>query len=683
MNRILAIALLIAGSRPAAGQTGRYRNLSPPGFKVTTDYEARVPMRDGVHLAANIVRPAVPGRYPVVISYIPYGKDPNPYFAERGYVAVFAEQRGTGTSEGRMNDYFDAQSFRDGYDLVEWAAGQPWSNGKVGLEGISFGAINSTRVAALRPPHLKAIAVNSSYANFYGDHWYPGGVRTNHPYVWHGANNLLATMLRGPIYDDGKGGKVVDLDVWKRHQADNGWRQFFQPQWDHPNYDAYWEEKDLRSKYPDFAVPTLQFANYFDHARNHDEAYQNFLILKAKKVPQKLVAGPWTHGGFGPAHVVDFNQVMLAWFDTFLKGVETGITQEPPVTIFVMRENRWRDEEDWPIARRVPTALYLTGAGGLARLAPTGELLASRRFTYRPWVGSGAGPYGTWFNPAYTDFLVQPDQRVDEAESLTFTGDSLPEDVEVTGMPEINFSATSSATNTDFTIKVSDVLPSGKSEMVTRGWINSSYRESNVNPRMPEDWKVVTPSAIIPGKVYHYRVTLQNISYLFKTGHRIRVTIASSDWPSNWPNPKPAENEVRFDRPDGDLAWLMLPVIPKRSTPLPEPRLPLLPDPPAREVAPGSASRIWIENDLSAKTVTYRSVATAAQPIPGGVLNAANEWKIALTKEPPYQQTIDLVTTWTLVRVGHPDVRFVYQVTTDSSGPKAKVTFREVPKPQP
>ena len=147
----LASALLIASPAVIAAQgDSPYRNLSEPRHAVTTDFEVKVPMRDGIHLAVNVVRPSAPGKYPVVISYWPYGKDPNPYFAERGYIAVFAEGRGTGTSEGVMADYFDAQSFRDGYDLVEWAAQQSWSTGKVGMWGISYGAINSTRVAASR-----------------------------------------------------------------------------------------------------------------------------------------------------------------------------------------------------------------------------------------------------------------------------------------------------------------------------------------------------------------------------------------------------------------------------------------------------------------------------------------------------------------------------------------------------
>lgn len=676
----LLLVLLAAATlapRPASAQAETpYRNLSAPTHEVVTEYEVKVPMRDGIFLSANVVRPKGPGKFPVVISYIPYGKDPDRFFAERGYVAIFAEARGTGTSEGVMADYFVAQSNRDGYDLVEWAARQPWSTGKVGLWGISFGAINATRIAALQPPHLAAIAVNSSYANFYGDHWYPGGVRTNHPYVWHGAGNVLATMLRGPVYDDGKGGKVVDLARWKQHQADNGWREFFPPQWEHSLYDAYWQEKDLRSKYGTFAVPTLQLANFFDHARNLDEAFQNYLVLKSKRVPQRLVVGPWTHGGFGPTQAVDFPQMQLAWFDRFLKGVETGITTEPPVTIFVMRENRWRHEADWPIARTVPTRFYLTSDGGLTTAAPAvpGR---PRRYTYRPWVGSAAGPYGTWFDAAYDEFLVQPDQRVDELESLTFTTDELDADREMTGMPEITFYATSSATNTDFTIKVSDVLPDGKSELVTRGWLNSSFRESDVNPRRPEDWRFVAPSPILPGKVYRYRVTLQNIAYRFKRGHRIRVTIASSDWPSNWPNPLPAENAIRFESPDGtDASYVTLPIVPAAVDPLPEPRLPMAPV--QAEPTDGPAERIWMEHDLTGRTMSYRRSQRSDRTIPGGgTVQAENEWRIDLTREAPYRQRIDFVTTWVLLRPGQPDVRFRYRVQTDSAGPRASVDYTE------
>lgn len=670
MLRPLLFLALLPPERAAAQTDSAYRNLSAPRYEVVTDYQVQVPMRDGAHLAAVVVRPATPGRYPVIVNYIPYGKEAEDWFARRGYVAVFAEQRGTGRSEGVMADYFDAQSFRDGYDLVEWAAAQPWSTGKVGMWGISFGAINATRVAALRPPHLAAIAVNSSYANFYGDHWFPGGVRSNHPYVWHGVPNVLYTMLRGPVYDDGAGGRALDLATWARHVRDNGWQGFFPPQWNHPEYDDYWREKDLRSKYADFGVPTLQMANWFDHARNLDEAFQNYQVLKAKGIPQRLVAGPWTHGGFGPTQAVDFRVMRLAWFDRFLKGVATGITEEPPVTLFVMRENRWRHEADWPIARTRPTAFYLAPGGGLAGRPPAATT-AGARFTYRPWVGSAAGPYGTWFNAEYRDYLVLPDQRADEAESLTFTTEPLGGDVEATGMADITFFATSTADNTDFTIKLSDVLPDGRSELVTRGWLNSSYRESNVNPRRPAEWRVTRPSAIVPGKVYRYQVTLQNVAYLFRRGHRIRVTIASSDWPSNWPNPKPAENEIRFASADGrEAAHLTLPVVPPAAAPLPAPRLPLLPDQPLRR---DSTERIWVENDLTRGTVSYRMEEAGERPVPGGTMDARTEWRIDLTRTAPYRQRVDYTSTWVLRRAGQPDVRFVYRVVTDSAGPRASV----------
>ena len=681
---ILTIALLAAGLclGPRLGHpqsSAPYQRLSPASHATTTDFEVRVPMRDGVELAVNIVRPKAPGRFPVVVNYVPYGKDPDPYFAQRGYVAVFAEGRGTGTSAGVMADYFDAQSFRDGYDLVEWVGRQPWSNGNVGLWGISYGAINATRIAALKPPHLKAIAVNSAYANFYGDHWYPGGVRTNHPYIWHGAGNVLYTMLRGPAYDDGKGGKVLDLDRWKRHATDNGWRTFFAPQWNHPTYDEYWREKELRSKYPDFAVPTLQVGNYFDHARNHDEVYQNYLVLKEKKVPQKLVVGPWTHGGFGPGPALDFQALMVAWFDRFLKGIDNGITKEPPVAVFVMRENRWRFESDWPIARTKMTRLFLTAPGGLDSAPPRDG--PPRRFTYQPWVGSAAGPYGTWFNATYGDYIGLPDQRVDELESLTFTTPALSADTEVTGMPEISFLASSTASNTDFTIKLSDVGPSGRSDLVTRGWLNSSYRDSDVNPRTPAEWRFVPPTPIVPGQVYRYRVTLQNVSYLFRRGHRIRVTIASSDWPSNWPNRLPADNEIHFVGGDADGSSIMLPVLPPPATPLATPRFVAAPASPPRATAPGSSERFWVEQDLDGRQVAYRAEYRRERPVPGGTVGEVTEWRITLAKTPPFDQVVEYTTTMTVRRPDKPNVKMVYRVRTDAQGPRPTVEWSETSIP--
>jgi hypothetical protein len=675
-----ALVALVACAHPVVAQsTPVPLPPAPPTHAVTVDHEVFIPMRDGTRVAATIVRPSAPGRYPVVVRYLPYGRALDRYFAERGYVTVLAEQRGTGSSTGVMADYFDAISYRDGYDVVEWAAAQPWSTGKVGMWGISFGAINATRVAALKPAHLAAIAVNSSYANFYGDHWFPGGVRSNHPYVWHGAANILATMLRGPVYEGADGQPVLDLERWQAKARDNRWEGFFAPQWAHERYDAYWQEKDLRSKYADYAVPTLQVGNYFDHARNHDEAYLTHQVLQAKGIPQKLIVGPWTHGGAGPAHMIDFSRTVLAWFDHFLRGIDNGITREPPVTLFVMRQNAWRTEDRWPIARTVPTTFTLGGDGTLTRGVPRDT--SSRSFPYRPWVGSASGPYGTWFNARYDDYLVLPDQRADEVESLTFTTAPLHADVESTGMPEIRFVATSTAPNTDFTIKLSDVLPDGRSELVTRGWINSSHRASNVNPRTPGEWRVEEPSAITPGVAYRYQVTLQNVSYLFRKGHRIRVTIASSDWPSNWPNPLPATNTVHIAQGGRTgVSTLVLPVVPAASSPRPLPRLALLPPrTPARRT--GTPPSFVVEHDLVANTVTYRSTGRSEQPIPGGTMEQRDDWRIDLTKFPPYRQVIDYVSERTVRRPGHPDLRFTWRVRTDSAGPKATVRWLEVPNP--
>ncbi|MCA2985478.1 CocE/NonD family hydrolase [Gemmatimonas sp.] len=674
------LAQLLSWAPPAAAQSAPVPlPPAPATHEVTIDHEVLIPMRDGTRLGATIVRPRAPGRYPVVVRYEPYGRTVMTYFAERGYVTVLAEGRGTGSSGGIMADYFDAISFRDGYDVVEWAAAQPWSTGKVGLWGISYGAINATRIAALRPPHLAAVAVNSSYANFFGDHFFPGGVRSNHPYVWHGGGNMLSTMLRGPVYPGADGQPVLDLERWRQRIRDNKWEGYYTPQWTHDQYDAYWEEKDLRSKYATYEVPTLQVGNYFDHARNHDEAYLTYQVLKAKGIPQQLIVGPWTHGGGGPAHTIDFPRTALVWFDQFLRGIDTGITREPPVTLFVMRQNMWRTEDTWPIARTVPTTFQLGGDGTLATAPPRDT--SSRRFVYRPWVGSAAGPYGTWFNAQYDEYLVLPDQRADEGESLTFTTDPLSADVESTGMPEISFLATSTATNTDFSIKLSDVFPDGRSALVTRGWINSAHRESNVNPRTPGEWRVAPTSAITPGVAARYRVTLQNVSYRFRKGHRLRVTIASSDWPSNWPNPLPATNTVHVAQGGTiGVSTFTLPVVPASPTPRPAPRLALRTSDAPRAPSP-NGPRIQIVHDLSTSTVSYQSDRRSERAVPGGTMEQVEVWRVDVTKAPPYRQVIDYANTQTLRRPGFPDLRVTWRVRTDSAGPKATVEWFERPIP--
>ncbi len=658
-----------------------YENLSPSTYQVTIDYGIMVPMRDGIRLAANIARPTAEGKYPALVALSPYGKDVATFFAQRGYVAVFAELRGTGRSEGAMVDYFIGQQWNDGHDLVEWVAQQPWCDGKVGMYGTSWLAILTTRTAATRPPHLKAIAVNSSYANFFGEHFWPGGISHMGVWTWHSMANTLQTMLRGPVYDNpSASGKTVDTALWEYHIANNGWKTFPPPIWENDVYNDFWKDKDLRSKYATFDTPTLQVANYFDHMRNHSEAYQNYMVLKEKNIPQKLVVGPWSHGARGSKYLIDSNTLYLAWFDYMLKGIDTGIMDEPPIAIFVMRENKWRFENEWPIARTEFTNFYFTPSGGLTdKMAEAISQVARTRtsslsYKYIPWVGIAAGPQSPYLSFCYDDFQVQDDNSQDDALSLTFTSEVLKGDLEVTGMPQIRFYASSTANDTNFVVKLEDVQPDGTSVMITRGWLNSSYRDSNLSPFYPEQFKFVTPTSITPGAVYEYSLTLTNTSYVFKAGSRIRIAISSSDWPSIWPNPNQAVNTLHLVLKDKNLgkgnlrnllSTVVLPIVPKPEKALPEPQLPSAPD-----MACNPANyQYWVDDNVINNTITVNYSRTSTSQDGLGKYKTNQMWQAILPKNRPQDHEILFSNIWIMDREGAPDIKATYSYIVDQNGP--------------
>jgi hypothetical protein len=230
---------------------------------------------------------------------------------------------------------------------------------------------------------------------------------------------------------------------------------------------------------------------------------------------------------------------------------------------------------------------------------------------------------------------------------------------------EVEFYASSTSDDTDFCIKISDVLPNGKSELVASTWLNSSYRESNVNPRQPKDWKFVKPTKIVPGQVYKYKYTIQHTSYVFKKGHRIRATISSSDWPTMWPNPNPAENEIHFK----NLSYVALPIIPKQSPALPEPKMAIYPDPPV--MATGELD-CWIEEHLGTNTISY--IGDIKYPLlrmgPLGEVWAGQEWRVILPKDKPYDQKSTFKRTYILNRKDAEGLKYVFSSTIDmKNGP--------------
>jgi hypothetical protein len=266
--------------------------------------------------------------------------------------------------------------------------------------------------------------------------------------------------------------------------------------------------------------------------------------------------------------------------------------------------------------------------------------------------------------------------KSDEAYSVAYTTEKLEEDMEITGMAEIQFYASSTADEINFIVKLFDVFPDGKTEMVTRAWLNSSYRESNMNPRYPEDWKFVEPTKIIPGAINKYKLTITNTSYVFKEGHRIRLVISSSDWPSIWPNPSPAENEIysmvhqKAHKKGGhDFSYLLLPVVPRQYPPLPEPNLPGRADAPWR---PPTAD-YWIDDDIFKNGISanYKSSSSSQDSL--GKYWTGREWEAILPKNNSSDHVVNFKYTWIMDRAQEDDIKFVYTYTVDKNGPQVNV----------
>ena len=703
LNIVVMITLLFCfsiGSVSIPSAEGAYTNLSQPVYQVTVDYGVMIPTRDEIRLASNIWRPNAEGKFPAILQYSPYPKSgaavPT-FFAQRGYVVIQAEKRGCGNSEGYTVDYFEPKEWTDGYDLVEWIVKQPWCNGKVAMTGGSYPAIMATRTATLQHPNLVTLAFASDYANFYGDAFFPGGWRSGNIWGFRHLQNILRTMLKGPIYDDpATGGVMLDLDLYNYQITHNNWKTHTKGFWENTEYNEFWMQKDLRSKYDKFNLPILEIGPYFDDNRLNDEIYQDYLVLKNKNIPVKLILGPWAHAGSQGPQRVNTSYYYLAWYDYWLKGIDTGIMEEPRITMFVMRENKWRYEEDWPIKRTKFTKYYLTPKGNLT--TNPGEANAeisktkkdSLQYTYKPWVGLTAGSYGggPTMQPTlgYDEFRIQMDQRRDEIDSLTFTTEELEQDTEVTGMAEIEFYASSTSNDTDFCVKLCDVLPNGKSELVVRGWQNSSYRESNVNPRYPEDWKFVQPTKITPGEVYKYKFTIQNTSYVFKKGHRIRVTIASGDWPTMWPNPNLAQNTIYFSNVDGkkhshrgkeQFANILLPIVPPQYPALPEPEIVTVPD-----VYRPETLDCWIEEHLGPNPDgTTNSIAYSCEAITTSITSLGNtwqdqQWSFVLPKGTPSDHSIPFVDTRRLTLSDGKTMERTMSATVDKNGPRVNLKVK-------
>jgi putative CocE/NonD family hydrolase len=521
-------------------------------------------MRDGVVLRADVWRPDKPGRFPVLLTRTPYDKthprisltaslDPR-RVVPHDYVMVFQDTRGRFASDGDSSD-IARSNFQDGYDSVEWAASLPYSDGNVGMFGISFMALTQWMAALSHPPHLRTI-----FPQQFGDDrlQYPGrSIGLAFSLSWVIAQSIDTLNKRAATGED------VTALLHDAEAALNDLRQacaavplrgglpFIHKV--SPIYDAWLDSyvaakrpRDLMSRVTDVDLPVCNLGGWYDPwCRN---ATENFTGTRdgAEAPPtrgfQKMIVGPWGHGQFDDYQgdlsfgmsssgiAAGIESLQIRWFDHWLKGIDNGVASEPPVRIFVMGINQWRDEHEWPLARTVWTDYYLhsggrantsSGDGSLDTTTPTEEpadvFLNDPRHPV-PTVGaSGVG---------ILEINGPRDQARVETRSdvLAYTTNVLTEDTEVTGPITATLFAATEARDTDWIIKLVDVHPDGRAFNLTDGTVRARYRNG------PEE-------LLEPGKVYEYRFDMQVTSNVFKRGHRIRIQIAGTDFPRLHRNP--------------------------------------------------------------------------------------------------------------------------------------------------
>ena len=562
--------------------------LSEPKYKVKVIPDVRVRMRDGAELAARITRPDAEGKFPAIMSYNPYRRlsgmkttysEPrfehnlhsSSYFAERGYVMLDYDVRGTGNSGGSSQEMYSDDERRDGYDMVEWIAAQPWCTGNVGMWGMSYGGVATWQVAVQNPPHLKAVIVRSGTEDVYNDWTYPGGSPRSLFILGNYAAQMVASNFAPPD-PELTGDKWAE--IWEEHlQRNTPWSiGFLKHQVDGP----YWASRSVRPDYDRIKCPVFVIEGWADWYQTAELRAFSHL-----KVPKRAWIGPWAHywpeNAF-PGPRIDGRPEYLKWFDQWLKGINTGVMDEPPITLFVRQYQQpapmymqdkgfWRSEKEWPLARAKNTAMYFQTGGRLSREPSESSEDARDTYTYHPAVGVMSGILA---QGSVAPWAMALDQRLDEAYSLTYTTPPLESDLEVTGNPMADLFVSSSADVAYFEVKLCDVAADGISKMVADGGFNATRRSSRSKPE-----------PLKPGEVYELKINLKSMAYVFPAGHRIRVDVASSDFQNVWPTSKPAVNNIH--RTGKFPSRVILPIVPPQNPKLPAPDLKpspnLLPEP--------------------------------------------------------------------------------------------------------
>ena len=513
------------------------------GLQVVTDlprpvreiFHTWIPLSDGTRLAARIWLPEDAEHDPVpgVLEFIPYRKNDltaardvphHAYVAGHGYACVRVDLRGSGESDGVLTDEYLQQELDDGVEVIRWIAQQPWCTGTVGMIGISWGGFNGLQIAALQPPELDAVITLSSTDDRYADDvHHMGGCLLGDNLSWASTMFWQNSLPPDPavVGDDWRerwherlDGSGLWLATWLRHQR----------------RDDYWQHGSVCEDYGAIVCPVMAVSGWAD-------GYSNtvFRLLEHLSVPRRGLVGPWSHlyphlGRPGPA--IGFLQEEVRWWDQWLKGHDTGVLDEPmltvwmqdsapPTTDYALRPGRFISEDGWPSASVDQRRFGL----GDRQLVPGGPVDDVDPVVLESPLSSGmfAGKWCSYLEPPD----LPHDQREDDVGALVVDTEVFEEDLEILGAPIVELDLEVDRPVAMVAVRLSDVIADGRATRVTYGLLNLTHRDSSEHPE-----------PLVPGRRYQVQVRMNEIAQRLPAGHRLRLSISTVYWPLAWPSPE-------------------------------------------------------------------------------------------------------------------------------------------------
>lgn len=517
---------------------------------VIEELEVEVPMRDGVILRGNLFRPEGASDVPALLMRTPYGKGTRRYdrLVRAGYAVMCQDTRGRYSSDGTFVLFSEDETpdGQDGCDTIEWLAGQPWCSGKVGTFGPSYNAWMQWEAAALQPPALVAMCADTIPLELTSVDWW-GSFRPGRRIKWWLTTIAPDLRRRAGMPPPHEGPEAVRIF---EEIEQNRWLDML-PYKDLPNYmpeplatyARNWLADPARprwrfgEKHAKVQVPNLDFSGYFDHCNgtiDHLAGMQQSGATQVAREQTKLILGPYNHGGFGtrkfgeidfgPNAEWDKTDIMIRWFDHWLRGVDNGVDREPPLRYFVMGSAKWKSAQTWPVPGTTPTEYFLHSSGSARPLEKCGGLSREKpgeepadAYTFDP-----RDPTPTlWTVKLFT--LPSDRRKLEYREDIVYyCTEPLEEEVEIVGHPEVVLYAASSARDTDFFARLVDEDPDGQALEICYGMVRARHRNSWTEEELIE-----------PGEVVEYRIRLGATACRFLKGHRIRLEICSGDFPNH------------------------------------------------------------------------------------------------------------------------------------------------------